>query len=359
MPLSEGGAYLITVRSDNTEYQAEVKVTGREFIKTNVGSFNAIVTRVNLRKQRDYNIRVYFTDDEWHVPVLMTARHPSGEIRAELSASELLTPGRPATLTNDPNQLKPPPQDLTPIGPTSPENAPTPTASTDGNGASLTDLPFKIGEQLNYQVYLGNGNQPVGNVTFAVRSRGRYFNREGLLFSATAQTSAAGARVFPVTDQINSYTDPTTLLPFRTELNLNEGKYRSNRSYNIDQNRGSAVSEKNERIEIPVGTHDLLSLLYSMRTLDLAPPKRNAISILATSQPRTLFITSQRRETIQVGTQKIPAILVSLTTDDPQADRMQIRVWVGDDDRHLPLRITALTELGAIRAELSIAPVRP
>jgi hypothetical protein len=163
--------------------------------------------------------------------------------------------------------------------------------------------------------------------------------------------------VFPVNDQVNSYIDPTTFLPFRTELNLAEGKYRYIKAYNLDQNRGAAVADSKERIDIPVGTHDLISAFYSIRTFDLRPPKQNAISIMATSQPRTLLVKSQRRETIEMAGQKIDAIMLTLTTDDPQSDKMQIRIWVGDDARHLPLRIMAVTPLGSIRADLSIAPV--
>ncbi|MDX6557442.1 MAG: hypothetical protein QOF72_491, partial [Blastocatellia bacterium] len=43
--------------------------------------------------------------------------------------------------------------------------------------------------------------------------------------------------------------------------------------------------------------------------------------------------------------------------DDQQNDKMQLRMWIGDDSRHLPLRITAVTQLGAVRADLVIAPV--
>ncbi len=197
----------------------------------------------------------------------------------------------------------------------------------------------------------------MGSITFTLKSRGQYFNHDGLLFSVAAQTSNAGSIVFAVNDRIDSYVDPTTLLPFRTELNLSEGKYHITRSYNLDQNRGAATSEKGERSDIPVGTHDLISAVYAIRTFDLSPKKRNAISLMATSQARTLFIESQRRETIELGRQKIDAIMVTLTTDDQSNDRMQIRMWFGDDARHLPLRIAALTKFGAVRADLVLLPV--
>jgi hypothetical protein len=347
MPLAEGSTYLITAEHEGDQYRAEVKVTGRQLIKTNVGSFNTIVTRVNVKGSTDYEIRVYFSDDQRHVPVLIIARHPAGEIRAELTSSELSMPD----LGPDPKSSPTPPIKT---GRRDPVKTPPTGPSVD---APLKDVPFKIGEQLTYQVYLATEPQPVGTITFTLKARGRYFNRDGLLFAVTAQTTGPGGRVYPVNDQINSYVDPTTLLPFRTELNLSEGKYHITRAYDIDQNRGAATSDNKERIDIPVGTHDLISTFYSIRTFDLWPKNHNAISIMATTQPRTLFVESQRRETIDVGGQKITAIMLTLTTpDDPQSDRLQIQMWVGDDARRLPLRIAALTPLGAVRADLVIRP---
>src|SRR5256886_6791018 len=99
---------------------------------------------------------------------------------------------------------------------------PTPTPTPSERPKTPLDLPFKVGEQLNYQVYLGTGVQPFGSITLAVRTRGRFFNRDGLQIAATAQTTGSSARVFAVNDQVTSYVDPETLLPFRTELSLSE-----------------------------------------------------------------------------------------------------------------------------------------
>jgi len=49
MPLTLGSSYFITARHENVEYQAEIKVTGKQLIKTSVGSFDAIATRVNVK----------------------------------------------------------------------------------------------------------------------------------------------------------------------------------------------------------------------------------------------------------------------------------------------------------------------
>ncbi len=221
----------------------------------------------------------------------------------------------------------------------------------------MTGLPFKVGEQLNYQVYLPTIKQAVATAGFQVRARSRYFDKDGLLFNVSAQTTNALQHLFFATDTLSSYVNPKTLLPFQTEMNLIEGRRRLSTKLTINQDYGTATTDKNVRIEIPVGTHDYLSFFYALRTFNLNPPRRNAVSILVENKPKTLFITALKRETIQLGSQSVPAIQISLTTDDAQSDQYQLRAWISDDERRLPLRLTAQTQLGPIRADLAILPV--
>jgi hypothetical protein len=337
LPLAQGASYSFQVRGESTEYQAELKVVGLETVKTNVGSFNTIVTKVNISGGSPIkNLRIYFSDDERHVPVLATAKVSTGDLRAELAGSELVKPAAPS---GSPAPITPRP---------APTPVPTPQVS------SRLEWPFEIGEQLNYQVFLGPNSTPAGQATFQVNGRSRYFDRDGLLLSVKAQTTGAIARLFIANDQMESYVDPKGLLPYRSVFKLAEGQRRLNQTLVVNQETGSATTDKGRKIDIPVGTHDYLSLFYAVRTLNLTPSKLNAISILVEGKPKTMFINSLKRESIQLGDKKVPAILVSLTTDDPQSDKYQLRIWVSDDKRRLPLRITCATQLGPVRADLAI-----
>jgi hypothetical protein len=219
-------------------------------------------------------------------------------------------------------------------------------------------MPFRVGEQLNYRVYLASVQQPVGLVSFQVRNRARYFDHDGLMLTISAQTTDAALRLFVANDQLSSYVDPQTLLPYRSELSLIEGRSHSSEIWTINQEYGSATRKTGGKVDIPIGTHDYLSIFYAVRSMNLAPPKRNAVSILVNGRPKTLIITALRRETIQLDSQKIPAIQLSLTApEDPQPDKFQLRAWISDDDRRLPLRLTAMTELGALHADLVILAV--
>jgi len=339
LPLANGGVYNFSFRGQATEYHAELRVVGTDIIQTNVGSFQTIVTQIKLNNSPVKNLRVYFSDDERHVPVLLTARVSAGDLRAELAGSEIVAP---------------PPETATPTPAIIVAPAPTPTPAIPA--VTPVNLPFPLDEQLNYQVFIGGTNTPLGLATFQVRGRARHFERDGVHFSVNAQTTGAAGRLFVAKDQIDSYVDPKALLPYRTSFNLAEGQRRVNEVLTMSQEIGTATSDKGARIEIPVGTHDYLSFFYVLRTFNLTPPKKNAVSILVENKPKTLFVDAVKRETIQLGDQQVPAIALALTTDDPQADKYQFRMWISDDRRRLPLRLTCTTRLGPLRADLAILP---
>ncbi len=349
LPLADGGVYTLSLRNENQNYQIEIRVTGRELIKSNVGSFNTIVSQVRVKgeSQRSYTFKAYFSDDQRHLPILIIARLSAGEIRAELAGSDFVPTALPV-----PNP--------TPVVTTTPAiTAPVVVPTAAANDSVSRDLPFNVGEQLNYQMFLPNIQAPVGTATFQVRARAKYFDHDGFQFTVIAQTTNALQKVFVANDLMTSYVDPRTLLPFHTDLALNEGRRRVNSKLVINQDYGTATTDTGTRIEIPVGTHDYLSFFYLLRTLNLNPPKRSALSILVNNQPKTLFISALSRENVQLGSQTIPAIQVSLTTDDAQPDKYQLRGWISADKRHLPLRLTAMTELGTVRVDLAIIPVTP
>src|SRR5205085_11659071 len=109
---------------------------------------------------------------------------------------------------------------------------------------------------LGFKFYLGAAVQPIGVANFQVRQRGRFFNRDGILLSATLSTAGDGQRLFPVNDRIDAYVDATTLLPYRTELQVQEGRHHVSGVVTMDQERGMANAADGKSIEVPVGTYD-------------------------------------------------------------------------------------------------------
>jgi len=347
LPLAPGASYPLTAQDNGLRYAAELKVNGRETIQTPTGSFNTVATQLRVKDSpaNNYHISIYFSEDARHLPVLITARLAAGEVRALLASSEMIESVVAPPTANTARTLPTPP----------PGPRPTPfVPPAVSGGAPLPGLPFGEGEQLNFNFYLGDAAQPVGVANFQVRARANYFSHDGILISANMYTTGAGQRLFAVSDKIDTYIDAKTGLPFRTQLRILEGSHRVEGTVTFEQERGSAVTIDGQPLEIPVGTYELVSVLYAIRSFDLTPPKRNAVSLLINKRPRTLSITALKREVLELGGQRIPAVQLALATDEARGDALALRLWVSTDRRRLPLRITATTPLGPVRADLSI-----
>jgi hypothetical protein len=364
LPLAPGSIYPFTAQFAGTQYDAELRVMGRETVNTPAGSFNALATQIRVRQNHeadDYRVQIFFSDDARHVPVFVTVRHRAGEIRAALASDEVVLPPQPSgqLAAPVPNATPAPPIANDPARTNTPRAALTPMPLASGANASgaKSDLPFDVGEQLNYNFYLGNATQPVGTASFLVHSRARFFNRDGFRIIASMATGAALQNAFPVRDSVTTYISTTTLLPFRNELQIQEGAHHTQGVVNFDQERGTAVGPDGKVVEIPVGTYDFVSVLYALRSFDLTPPRRNAVSLLINKRPRTLSIASVSRDMIELGGQRISAYQLALATDDAQGDRFKLHIWVGTDKRRIPLRIAAVTPLGIVHADLSIIPL--
>ena len=234
--------------------------------------------------------------------------------------------------------------------------APTPVAPS-----ALSDsLPFKIGEQLNYQVFIGSNNTPLGLASFQVRGRSRYFDRDGVYLTVYCANDRCCRALFVARDQIDSYVDPKALLPYRTVMNIVGRPTTSEPDTQHQSGQRSSPPVTKER-----GSRSRSALTTMFRSFmccehfNLTPKKRSAISVLVENKPKTMFVESQKRETIQLGGRSVPAISLSMTTDDPQPDKYQLRMWISDDSQRMPLRITCITKLGPLRADLAILPTTP
>jgi hypothetical protein len=411
MPLTEDAAYRFTARFASTAYDAELQVTGRKTIKTTAGTFNTIATQIRVYKNKqadNYRIKIYFNDDERHVPVLITIQRPSGEIRAELASSELpkekpsqkepttnktppqqqniannsaantgqptaSTPGITANPTNtNPNQIQGIPGIPNNVVITQPNNPTTPNTNSTLQPISKPtqlqpkpfpkDFPFSANEQLNFNLYWQTSQQPVGKVMLQVSERNFFNGRDALMLTAKVDSAmSAIAKFFTINDTFTSFVEPESLLPFQNETKLQGNNSHYNQSLKLDQDRGSVITDKNSRIEIPVGTHDILSMAYALRLFDLTPNKKTPASVLVGNRAFILTVTSVRREVIELGGQSVKAVQLKLTTDDPTTntddaigDKYVLRLWVSEDSRRFPLRLSITLPEGTLRADLAI-----
>ena len=333
-----GGAGSFSFQEEDKIYGAIFQNGGKnEKIKTEAGEFDTSVSAVQseyLTEKGITNLRVNFSQDAARIPVLIRFKTAKGDFRADLASVQ----------TIESASAEPMP---TPIQTTRPTPAPRPTATPApyvNNEPLAAELPFKLGETLEYQV--STNGQMIGFVTLQAKERKQFSGQDSLLLTATVTGTEPRQQIFKLNDQIRAQVNPLSLAPQDIQLKLSGALSASNQQVLFDQRTGTATSNKGKQIEIPVGTHSILSLAYAVRSFNLKPSKDltnpvndTRVAVFLDDKAYILTLRPSSADIINLQGEKISAQLVSVNTGNQSIDQYGLRVWLSNDEKRVPLRL--------------------
>ena len=359
MQLAVGSAFPLQVWENNQIYNANARVVKRETVSTPVGAFNAFVVQIhptNNEKYSRFRFVIRVSDDERRIPISFQIKIPKGEIRAELASVQMILPEVAApVVVPTPQVIAPPVVVPTPFVAPTPRPTPVPKPYVE-NQPLAADLPFALGEKLRFDV--SRQNQKIAAVQLEVKERKQFLGRDAVMLSATVIESK-DPLLSPGTSVV-SYIHPEYLTPYRGEIRAGGTLNNFSSQLNFDQIRGSVTTEKGASVEIPIGTYDLLSLAYAFRAFryDTNKPTANATrdtkaAVFLSGNPVVLTFRPTGREKITVGGTQISTTAIALSTGNPQFDSLNVRLWLSEDARHLPMRLAFNSPFGAIQADLT------
>jgi hypothetical protein len=316
-------------------------------VKTDAGEFETTVSTVQSQfftEKGITNFRIYFSNDEARIPVLIRFKTDKGEFRSELASVQMLEPEVSAAITPTPIQ--------TPRPQVTPKPATTPAPYVENQPLSA-DLPFKLGETLEYQI--SNNGQMLGMISIQAKERKLFAGEDSLLLTATVTGTQPGQQILNLNDTITAQVNPETLAPKQITLRFS-GLFASyNQVTQFDQKTGFATYNGTNRIEIPVGTHSILSLVYAIRSFNLKPSKDpnnpvndTRVAVFLGTNANVFYLRPSSANIINLKNENVAAQLISVTTGNPQIDALNLRLWLSTDDKRLPLRFT----LGGYQADL-------
>ncbi len=333
-----GGIGTFSLQDDDKIYSVSFQNTVGETVKTDAGEFDTTVSTVNSQYFTELgitNLRVNFSVDAARIPVLIRFKTAKGEFRAEIASIQITEPI--PNIEPTPTPIQTPKPDSPPI----PIQTPTPYIE---NEPLLLDLPFVLGETLEYQVSMSGKN--IGNVVLQAKERKQFFGQDSLLLTATATTAEPGNVIFKLNDGIKAQVNPDSLAPQQIEFKFSGTFSANNQTTLFDQKNGFASNNGGNPIEVPVGTHSILSLAYAIRSFNLKPSKDlnnpvndTRVAVLVGEQAYVFTLRPANAEIINLKGEKISALLISITTGNPQIDQLNLKLWLGTDEKRLPLRL--------------------
>ncbi|MDH3492640.1 MAG: DUF3108 domain-containing protein [Acidobacteriota bacterium] len=339
-----GGAGSFSVIENGRNYSFDFALTGGEVVRTSSEEYQTVVSAVSseyFQENGISDVRVYFSTGTDRIPVKISVKTPKGEFNAILASSTRIVPTPVPTVA--------PTVAPTPVPTVVPTPSPTPYI-VDQKLSS--DLPFKIGERLKYSVV--RADREVARVLAVVDGRELVDGVDSLLLKATVAEAGDGS-LFRNGDIAEVWVDPYTLVPSRFKLSFTGSLSGWTEEARFDQVAGTVTSVGAEPLEVPNGTHSIISLAYAIRSFNLRPSKDpknpvndTRVSAFINGTAYILTLRPDNNERIEIGGESIVAQPVTIFTGDNAMDRLQPKVWLSADARRIPLRII----IGEYRANL-------
>lgn len=373
--LPENGKQKFTVLLDKELVEFEAVNKGREQLVTQTGTYTAIQIKLypQNKKYKKYRGYVWFSDDVQRLPLAFKASLSFGELRADLTNATIAV--RNATpLAKVKEWIDESGNNRSPSGGASSASGAASGAPANGNkpgivivdppGTKLSgangaadpspNLPFGVGERLNYDVSWGQFSA-VGKISFEVRQQGMLGANRVFEFYGEASTLGAARSLISVNDQANSFVMVDSLLPVKTDLRLREGRRTKLTSATYDWSKKSATLSSGTTVQLQPGTFDLLSLFYVIRAADLKIGKIHSFPFLdANHRMQLVKVNVVKQESIggPMGTRE--ALQLDILTPEP-TPILLAQVWVSNDAKRLPLYFATRTRFGELRFQMTSA----
>lgn len=225
--------------------------------------------------------------------------------------------------------------------------------------------PVKTIEKLAYTGYYNWGFIWIkaGSVEFTLTPSGKYPHAQRLF--AVGRTSSSWDWIFKLRDTLISFHDSTTFMPYEFSRKAHEGNYHKTFDYVWDYGKSRILADihkidkyrRQDTIALKPDTYDMLSVAWLARRLDFNQYKKGdqiPIRILLDDGIYDLYIRYLGKEEIKVDKKKWNCHVFAplLVEGDVFKGGENMKVWVNDDERRVPVMVEAKILVGSVKGIL-------
>ena len=231
-----------------------------------------------------------------------------------------------------------------------------PTVASLKSESRSAALPFFVGEELLFEVrWMG---LLAGSASMAVSGQVSRDGHNVYHIRSSAESSPFFSLFYNVRDRGETFVDVRELYPWYFRLDQREGSRTAQRTVAFDQWRGVATYTKNQEtpqeVQVPVGVQDSLSSFYILRTLPLHVGQSIHLHTFSNGKTYDVEVQILRREKVEAYWGTVDALVVRplMRFQEILRQKGEVLIWVTDDDRRLPIRMTTAIKVGSIEATL-------
>jgi hypothetical protein len=222
-------------------------------------------------------------------------------------------------------------------------------AATSLGAPAAQDLPFAIGERLEYQARFG----PIrGKGVMEVVGEDTVRGRSVLHLRFAIE---GGIPMLRIDDQLDSWLEPERFISLRHHQKIREARYKRDRTFEIFPEEGFVIAQGRDTLESVAEPLDDGSFLYFVRTIPLVVGETYVFDRYFRADRNPVTIKVLRKERIRVKTGEYDAIVIQpiIKASGMFAEGGEAQLWLSDDERRIMLQMKTKFSVGTITLELT------
>lgn len=171
--------------------------------------------------------------------------------------------------------------------------------------------------------------------------------------TSVGKSSPGFSRFFKVRDEIETIVSRDAFSTLRYTKRLDEQGDKIEEVTTIEDGVATRKRRKIKKVDVPRPVFDPISVIYHLRTLDLAPGKTHDFTLIADGKVYNVHAMVVRREVLTTPAGRFNTVVIEPKMSAGGVNREErLWIWYSDDDRRLPVRIRTEVNFGAITATL-------
>lgn len=219
--------------------------------------------------------------------------------------------------------------------------------------STIAPVPWRIGEYFQFSIEWSGIN--AGSALMQVQNWQWVDGHRTWRVVSKTESNDFVSKFYRVRDRAETAIDAESLYSRRFEKHLREGGYKHDSVVRFDHEEGKARYDNGQTFDVPRGVHDVLSAFYYVRTRPL--PDGGSFTLPAHDNRKSydLEVKVIRREKVEVPAGTFPCVVVEpiLKSEGIFKSKGRILVWLTDDARRLPVKVTSKVPIGSISVSLT------
>jgi len=215
------------------------------------------------------------------------------------------------------------------------------------------NTPFKSGENLKYIMSYGwiNG----GEASMEIK-KSSFEGKQVYYVTAVGKTTGLAHSIYHVYDFYETWFDINTGLPFKSLMDLTEGKYKNYNIVHYNQAAKTLVSKKSGKKSVNHHVFDIVSAFYQLRKSlrNLSIGQEFTIHTYFHDKQWDLIVRYKGNETIKTSLGKIECMKFRPVVEKGTfKDEEALDIWISNDKNRVPIRVSMKFFVGSFKTELT------